>query len=758
MAASARSILVKFLGDEKDLSAASKRASASVGEVGQTADNSAERLTKFGAKAIAGATVAGVGLYKMAGLASDLNETMSKTSVIFGDSSKALDKWSTGAAKSMGLSKQAALDAASTFGVFGKSAQLTGDDLANFAMDLTKLSGDLASFHNTSPEDAIEALGAALRGESEPIRRYGVLLDEATLKNRALQMGLIESTTGTLPPAIKVQAAYKEILAQTTDAQGDFARTSDGLANQTRILKADMQNLATNVGAGLLPMLKGLVGGADKLATSFTNLDPATQQTIGQIAAITVGATGAIGALSGVVGVAAKMKDRFTDANGALNFAGKAATGLGIAAIAVAGYLALMSLEADKAIITAKDFGVTMEASIVGKLRDVKTAFDDANYAFKENAELLESNAVLAEARAVESWKALQDATEKVEQVTKDFNKILEENPEYAQAFIDKAKEAGFETSEWQKRLDDTVKTMADHRTAQANLQKAVEEASGATKDQAKIEKEAKEATKAATDAWKEHVDAIKAAIAAKKEQIDQVRAETDTAFAYTRSIRDTNDSLRDLTAKTKEATDAKGKDAEKNDAAAQSLDDFAASLLDQAEAYAKSTGAVEGSTQSVDAQIKKLLELKAQYGEKVPQINGFLDAYISKLREAAAASTAVQVIGYERNVSIGGGQQVRARGGRVTAGVPYLVGEDGPEPFIPDRSGTIVPNDVYRSSMAQGGTGALAIGGGGGPSVVVHVYGSVQTERDLVDAIRGALIDIDRYTAGQTLTTTSIG
>ena len=96
--------------------------------------------------------------------ASDLNETMSKTSVIFGDADEALFSFAETAATSLGQTKQQALDAAATFGTFGKAAGLTGQDLAGFSTDFTKLASDLSSFNNSTPQEAIDALGAALRG------------------------------------------------------------------------------------------------------------------------------------------------------------------------------------------------------------------------------------------------------------------------------------------------------------------------------------------------------------------------------------------------------------------------------------------------------------------------------------------------------------------------------------------------------------------------------------------------------------------
>lgn len=191
------------------------------------------------------------------GSASDLAETQSKTGQIFGDSTGAVLDFARKGARSLGQSEQTILDGASSFGIFGQSAGLAGDDLAGFSTEMVTLATDLASFNNTSPEDAIEAIGAALRGESEPIRRYGVLLDDATLKARAMELGIYDGT-GSLTAQQRVLAAHAEIMGQTATQQGDFARTSDGLANQQRIFNAELENAKTTIGTALLPAVTDL--------------------------------------------------------------------------------------------------------------------------------------------------------------------------------------------------------------------------------------------------------------------------------------------------------------------------------------------------------------------------------------------------------------------------------------------------------------------------------------------------------------------
>lgn len=222
--------------------------------------------------AAAGAMAIKIGLEGVKA-ASDLNEEVSKSEVIFGDAAKEIQAFSKTADRSLGLSQTEALKAASTFATFGKAAGLTGTDLSKFSKKATTLASDLASFYNTNAEDAITAIGAALRGESEPIRKYGVLLDDATLKAKAMEMGLYDGK-GALDVQAKSLAAYEVILDQTSDAQGDFSRTSDGLAAQQKILTAQLENLKTTMGTNLLPVAKEVVTQLNFMAAAFGGNDP----------------------------------------------------------------------------------------------------------------------------------------------------------------------------------------------------------------------------------------------------------------------------------------------------------------------------------------------------------------------------------------------------------------------------------------------------------------------------------------------------
>lgn len=220
--------------------------------------NTGKELSELGASMTTNLTLPILGLGAAVGAAvvkaSDLEEAQSAVNQIFGEAGPIIQEFAEGAASSLGLAQEEALNAAKQFGIFGQAAGLSGDDLVAFTSDLTVLATDLASFNNTTVDQAIQALGAALRGESEPIRQYGVLLDDATLKAEALERGIIATTKDALTPQQRVLAATGVIFEQTAKQQGDFERTADGLANTQKILAAEFQNVTAQLGQAFLPI------------------------------------------------------------------------------------------------------------------------------------------------------------------------------------------------------------------------------------------------------------------------------------------------------------------------------------------------------------------------------------------------------------------------------------------------------------------------------------------------------------------------
>lgn len=190
--------------------------------------------------------------------ASNIEESMNKIRVVFGEASTQITDFAQNSAQALGQSRLQALEAAGGFGNMFRTIGLTSDAAAGMSIKMVQLASDMASFQNEDPSDMLIRLRAGLAGEAEPLRRFGVLLSEAAVKAQAVQDGIAKAGAE-LTEAQKVQARYNLILAQTVLQQGDFVRTSDGLANSQRILSASIENTQANIGRALIPALTELL-------------------------------------------------------------------------------------------------------------------------------------------------------------------------------------------------------------------------------------------------------------------------------------------------------------------------------------------------------------------------------------------------------------------------------------------------------------------------------------------------------------------
>jgi tetratricopeptide (TPR) repeat protein len=218
-------------------------------------------LPSFKTMAIAGTAAFGAvaaGSLKLVNMASSLEESQSKVNVVFGEAAGVVNEFAATSAQAFGITKQAALEATGTFGNLLQAFGTGKGQAAEMSTTLIGLAADLASFNNTGIEDAIQALRSGLSGETEPLKRFGVALNDVRLKQEATTLGLYDGK-GALDINAKTQAAYALILKDTGLAQGDFARTSDGFANQMRILKASLSDAATELGVVLLPYFKQFI-------------------------------------------------------------------------------------------------------------------------------------------------------------------------------------------------------------------------------------------------------------------------------------------------------------------------------------------------------------------------------------------------------------------------------------------------------------------------------------------------------------------
>lgn len=211
-------------------------------------------VAKAGAVALGGlATGLAIAGGKSIQLAMDAGETESKFNTVFKGMEQQVGSFVDTMNADYGIPTKELQDAASTFGVFGKSAGIAKDELAPFSTDLTQAGLDLASFYNADPGEVFENLRSGLAGEAEPMRKFGIFMSDASLNAFMLKEGM-SGVFSELSEGEKVAVRQQFIMSSLGDAQGDLDRTSGGLANQWRGLKGRGQELLTVIGQGLLPV------------------------------------------------------------------------------------------------------------------------------------------------------------------------------------------------------------------------------------------------------------------------------------------------------------------------------------------------------------------------------------------------------------------------------------------------------------------------------------------------------------------------
>lgn len=207
----------------------------------------------------ASAGVAAVAVKKTIDDAVDVGEQINKTKVVFRGSEKEILRWSKNTSSALGISRREALEAAGVFGNMLVPMGLARDRAGDMSQRMVRLAADMASFNNASPEETLDALRAGLSGETEPLRRFGVFLNAARIQQEAVNLGLHKGK-GELTAAAKAQATYSLILKDSKDAQGDFGKTSDSLANKQRILKAQIENISAGIGRTFVPVVQDAAG------------------------------------------------------------------------------------------------------------------------------------------------------------------------------------------------------------------------------------------------------------------------------------------------------------------------------------------------------------------------------------------------------------------------------------------------------------------------------------------------------------------
>lgn len=230
---------------------------------------------------ILGAALSGAFVSECLELGSNLSEVQNVVDVTFGDMANSINDFAKNAMDDFGLSETVAKKYTGTIGSMAKAFGFAGEDVVNMSKSIAGLTADVSSFYNLDTDTAFTKLKSIFTGETEALKDLGVVMSQTALDQYALNNGFGQ-TTSEMTEQMKVMLRYQFVMSQLSDASGDFARTQDGWANQTRVLELRFDALKATLGQSLINVLTPVVqmfnellgtiqGCADELL-EFTNI------------------------------------------------------------------------------------------------------------------------------------------------------------------------------------------------------------------------------------------------------------------------------------------------------------------------------------------------------------------------------------------------------------------------------------------------------------------------------------------------------
>ena len=264
----------------------------------QSADNIGNNFSSMLKKLTAGFTAAKIGkalldIGKEAiQAASDLQEVQNVVDTTFGDNANQIEKWAKNAGTQFGLTETQAKRFTSTMGAMLKSMGMSGNQIVDISTDLSGLAADMASFYNLDFDEAFQKIRSGISGETEPLKQLGINMSTANLEAFALQQGL-SKTWNEMSQGEQTMLRYQYLMQATADAQGDFAKTSDGYANGLRLLSSNLESLKTSLGETILPFVNEVLNAVNSLFSDrsgqktvlddFADIDDETARKLAQI-------------------------------------------------------------------------------------------------------------------------------------------------------------------------------------------------------------------------------------------------------------------------------------------------------------------------------------------------------------------------------------------------------------------------------------------------------------------------------------------
>ena len=763
MAGDKREVRVAVVGDAAQLQRELQKAEGKLAGFGDNAKKSGDilRTALFGGAVLYGAQ-------KLVKAAGDLEQSIGGTAAVFGSAAGDVDKFAKSAAQVVGLSENAARSLTSRLGASLKGAGLSAEEAAKQSIFLTKTGADLAATLGGNTKDAVAALGSALRGEFDPLEQFGIALKASQISAKAVSMGLAESESSVSAYA-KGQATLALITERSAFAQNQFAKEANTAQGQQQRAAASMEDTSAALGKSLLPIYTQIQKTVTLVAEAFAMLPGPVQ-------------TGLIG-LTGIALVGPKLVDAFSSVVSTVKAAGTAIVEAGTKAVSTQGAIASLNISTQAAGSGAAAAAGGMAllgpaaiavgaAAIVGGMAwknysdeqaAVKKDIDALTKTFNQLDGSMTANTQTTVAAILQSKNQIDNLNKAGVSVSQ-FSDVLDDNRDalVKQGYVENIlrggvakgtenykeriqviRDAGGTQNELIARLLETdaadmglIKTLYNGIDAyneqqevirQLNIQKGISE--GKTKDQATAEANLAAEVEKSKDKIKDLIDATKELYGTRISNEEAEIATRKALVEYNQSLRDGGLSVDDRRLKELDLIKTMEKQAETfaelvgiqkvNKGETYSAGE--AALVQSAKLGELAATLAPGSpvrkhlqglaydlllTSAIDPVVKIRIETE----EAIRKFRAFLSAIGADVNRPGLA----EILQYSSDYI-----EPRAAGGPVSANSPYLVGEKGPELFVPSGYGRIM--DAFSTSKALLGNAGGSMGGGGG-NVTINV------------------------------------
>lgn len=651
--------------------------------------------------------------------ASSLGESVNAVGKVFGSEAKFVEQWGKDNAAAFGLSQRAFNELVTPMGALLKNTGMDMKDVSSNTIDLTKRAADMASVFNTDVSTALEAIQSGLRGETDPLEQFGVHLSAAAIQSEALaETG--KDVASTLTEEEKATARVNLIMKQTASVAGDFAETSDGLANSQRIATAEIENAQAKIGGAFLPILAKAAQAVGTLADLFSKLPGPMQTTVGTLLAI-----GAAFILLAPKIVAAK--EVLSGFGTASEFASTKMGKVSIAAGKIGA--AFIALQAAGGILSAL-FSDKLQPDIQGAARELETwdgktklsgasstAFGDNLSDVGDAFQNLTQNGIVESINGFDQWAASMVG---------------------ATGPMDDAKN---NAAKFDAVLAQLVKTGHEATAAQLLHKAAVEEGNVTVEEAIKALPNYREALKGVADGTIKVDEASISAAKAVDNLEKSMQDSMETAFGLESAQDAVTNAVHDLTDQIKEQKKANDKGAGSfrgntdaalaNRAAARDLISKYADLIGEQAAAGKSTDGLKAKLQNTLEKLGMSASEAREYANALGDIPKNISTNV--VTHYTTTGTPIGPRGGARATFAHGGITGAASGGIRSNSV--LVGEHGPE--VADLPpGTNVHSNPDSMRMMNGS------GSGQGVTVNLYVSGSIHSDRDIVKVIRDAFVN----------------